>query len=145
MLSKPDRPWFIEFLSEYLGSENEEDERRGKENDENFVKRRRSAKRKASKSSGKHLSNHRQRTSSGEDFELPNFCVRVVYVFLKCNNFCLICLNSALPSNLWPILVVYLNDKSKHYLEPNSVTPGGCWTCHWQSINVRWICTIWFQ
>ena len=65
MLLNPDRPWFIEFLSEILGSENEEDERRGKENDENFVKRRRSAKRKASKSSGKLLSDHRQRTSSG--------------------------------------------------------------------------------
>jgi hypothetical protein len=35
----------------FLGSENEDDERRGKENEEN-VKRRRSTKRKASKTTG---------------------------------------------------------------------------------------------
>nr|XP_022322743.1 centrosome-associated protein 350-like [Crassostrea virginica] len=51
-----------------MGSENEEDERRGKENDENFVKRRRSAKRKASKSSEQEKqSNAKQRHYDQEE------------------------------------------------------------------------------
>lgn len=40
----------------WLGSENEDEERRGKENDEYVVKRRRSSKRKASKTSGENWS-----------------------------------------------------------------------------------------